>query len=91
MQIFDHPLLTVSAHLVTPDGLVLDLTDPVMSGTSYNFIAEVNSFDDSDVGSYTCTAIVNAQPPSAYLTGTGQLSHTIQIMIGENSCCSQDI
>ena len=88
MQTFDHPLLTVSARLVTPDGSVLDLTDLVMSGTSYNFTAEVNSFDESDVGNYTCAATVNAQPPSTYLTGTGQLSHTIQIMIGENSCCS---
>ena len=91
MQIFDHSLLTVSAHLATPDGLVLDLTDPVMSGTSYTFTTEVSSFDDSDVGNYTCTATVNAQPPSTYLTGTGQLSHTIQIMIGENSCRRQDI
>ena len=73
----------MNVQLTIPDGFVLDLSNPVMSGTTYNFTTEVNSFSDSDIGNYTCTATIRAQPSSTYLTGTGELSDTIQVTIGE--------
>ena len=78
------PLLMVTARLTRPDGSVLNLSNPVISGTTYNFITQVNSFGDSDVGDYTCTATVRLQPSSPFLTGMGQLvSYPIEIVIGK--------
>ena len=67
-------LLMVTASLTRPDGSVLDLSDPVISGTTYNFTTQVNSFGDSDVGDYTCTATVRLQVSSPFLTGMGRLA-----------------
>ena len=44
------PLLMVTAQLIGPDGSVVDLSDPIISGTTYNFTTQVNFFSDNDVG-----------------------------------------
>ena len=76
------PFLMVNARLTRPDGSVFDLSDPVMSGTTYNFTTQVNSFGDSDVGDYTCTASVRLQASSPFLTGMGELvSNPINLAI----------
>ena len=78
------PLLMVNAQLTRPDGSVLDLSNPVISGTTYNFITQVNSFGNSDVGEYTCTATVRLQASSPFLTGMGRfVSSPIKIVIGK--------
>ena len=75
-------LLMVTAQLTRPDESVFDLSDPVMSGTTYNFITQVNSFGENDVGDYTCTATVRLQASSPYLTGLGRLvSNPINLAI----------
>ena len=77
-------LLMVTARLTRPNGSVLNLTDPLISGTTHNFTTQVNSFGDSDVGDYTCTATVRLQATSTYLTGMGQLvSNPIKIVFGK--------
>ena len=80
----EHSLLTVNAQLISPDGSVLDLSSRVMSGTTYNFTTQVNSFGDGDVGNYTCIATVIAQPSSTFLIGMSRLvSNSIKIVIGK--------
>ena len=76
-------LLMVVAQLTRPDGTTLDLSSPGISGTTYNFITRVNSFGDSDVGNYLCTATVIPGPTATFLTGMGQVeSDPVEIMIG---------
>ena len=77
-------LLVVNASLDRPDGSTLLLSDPILSGTTYRFITQVNSFGGSDVGNYTCTATVRSQLIASYFTGIGQLkSNPIEIVIGK--------
>ncbi len=76
-------LLMVTAELTRPDGLVLVLLEPDISGANFTYTAQVSSFGDSDVGNYTCNASVGLRLLSTYLTGTGQLSNTIQVIIGK--------
>ena len=76
-------LLVVNASLTRPDGAILDLSNPTIVGTTFTYTSQVISLGDSDVGTYTCNATVRPRPTSTYLTGTGELSGTIQIIIGE--------
>ena len=76
-------LLTVVAQLTGPDGTMLSLSSPNTSGITYHFDTTVNSFGDSNVGNYTCTATVTPGPTATLLTGMGQLeSDPVEIMIG---------
>ena len=76
-------LLMVVAQLTWPNGTTLDLSSPNTSGITYNFTTRVNSFGDSNVGNYTCTATVTPGPTATFLTGMGQLeSDPVEIMIG---------
>ena len=52
---------------------MLSLSGPTVTGTTFTFGAEVSSFNESDVGNYTCLATVTPQASSTYLTGTRQL------------------
>ena len=76
-------LLMVTVQLIGPDGSVLALSEADVSGTNFTYTAQVDSFGDSDAGNYTCNASVGLQLPSMYLTGTGQLSNTIQVIVGK--------
>ena len=77
-------LLMVTAQFTRPDGSVFDILDPVMSGVTYNFSTQVNSFGDNDVGNYTCNTTVSTCPSLRdFLIGMGQLvSNPIKIVIG---------
>ena len=75
-------LLIVNAQLTRPDGSMLEVSNPAISGTVYNFITHVNSFGDIDIGNYTCMATVRPQTTLTYLTGTSELSNTTKITIG---------
>ena len=76
-------LLQVNTVLVKPDGTILDLANPSISGTTFTYTTQVISFGDNDVGNYTCTATIRPQAASTYLTGSGTLSGRIEIVIGE--------
>ena len=80
-------LLMVTAQLTGPDGLVLALSGPEISGPNFTYTTQVSFFGDSDAGNYTCNASVGLQLPSTYLTGTGRLSNTIQVIIGKKWSC----
>ena len=74
-------LLMVMAQLFR-DGTPLTLTGQTVSGTTFTFNTTVNSFSESDSGSYTCTATVTS-PSSQFITGMGQReSDPLEITIG---------
>ena len=75
-------LLTVNAQL-SKDGTPLALDGPRVSDTTVTYTAQLNSFQRSDFGNYTCTATVRPQPSSTYLTGTDTLSDTLSIKAGK--------
>ena len=76
-------LLVVDAWLSQPNGTPLALTGPRVTGTTFTYTAQLNSFGRSDSGNYTCTATVRPQPSSVYLNGTGELSSTTRVTTGE--------
>jgi hypothetical protein len=77
-------LLTVEAQLFR-DGSPLMLDAPTMSGSSFIFGFAVSSFNESNVGSYNCTATVRPAS-SQFLTGTGQgTSSLVRLTIGKQS------
>ena len=73
--------LTVNAQL-SKDGTRLALTGPIVTGTTFTFTTELNSFQRSDFGNYTCTATIRPQSTSVYLTGIDVLSETLNIEPG---------
>ena len=85
-------LLRVDALLIRPDGTILDLANPSISGTTFTYTTQVTTLGDSDVGNYICTATVRSQAKSTYLAGTGALSGRIEILnISEKLSISLDI
>ena len=72
----------VTAQLTGPDGSVLALSGPVISGTNFTYTARVSSFGDSDAGNYTCNATIRPQSSLTFLSGIGQLVSNISIEIG---------
>ena len=76
-------LLTVSAQLFK-DGTPLNISGPRLSGTTHIYSVAVNSFNESNVGNYTCNATVRPRSSSTFLTGMGQMtSSPFEIIIGE--------
>ena len=75
-------LLIVDVQL-SRDGTPLALTGPTVSGTTITYTRRFESFGRSDSGNYTCTATIQPQPTSAYLTGNETLkSDSITIKAG---------
>ena len=74
----DVSLLMVSAQL-SRDGIPLPLTGPTVSGTTFTYTSQFESFGRSDSGNYTCTGTVGAQPTATYLSGTVVLSSAIKL------------
>ena len=74
----DLSLLMVTAQLTHPNGTVLSLSNSV-TGTTFTYTTQLNSFRRGDSGNYTCTATITPQPVATYLTGTGVLIDTVKI------------
>ena len=75
-------LMMVNASITKPDGTVLVLSNPEIEGTAYKLTTRIKSFDDDDVGNYTCNATVRPLP-AVYLIGMGQfVSSPLKIVIG---------
>ena len=74
-------LVTVDAQL-SKDGTLLVLTGPIVTGTTFTYTVQLNSFQKSDFGSYTCTATVRPHLTSTYLIGVDVLSDTLSINAG---------
>ena len=71
----DLSLLMVEAQL-TRDGTTLTLTGPKVTGTTFTYTIQLDSFSRNDSGKYICTATVTPQSTSSYLTGSAVLSKT---------------
>ncbi len=80
-------LLMVEAQLIRPNGTMINLSQPSISGTTFNFTTRVKSFSDDDAGNYTCSATVRPGQSSPYLTGTGELSGKVELAIGIGEIC----
>ena len=78
----DLSLLVVDAHLYR-DGTTLALTDPTVTGTTFIYTIQFDSFGRNDSGNYTCTATVRQQSASVYLTGEEILSVITKVTTGE--------
>ena len=63
----DLSLLIVDAQL-SQDGTPLVLTGPTVTGTTFTYTIQLDSFGRSDSGNYICTATIRPQPTSTYLT-----------------------
>ena len=71
-------LLMVDTQL-SRNGTPLPLAGPTVTSTTFTYTTQLDSFQRSDFGNYTCTAIVRPQSSSAYLTGIDVLSNTLNI------------
>ena len=76
------PLLMVDVQL-TREGTPLTLTGLKITGTTFTYTTELDSFERSDSGSYTCIASVSPGPTSTYITGSSTASDTITINAGK--------
>ena len=75
-------LLTVDAQLLR-NGTPFLLTGPTVTGTTFTYVTQLKSFQQSDFGNYTCTATVRPSLSSMYLTGIDVLSNTFSIKPGK--------
>ena len=79
------PLLMVDAQL-SRDEIRLNLTGPTVSGTTFTYTRQFESFERSDSGNYTCTAVVEPnQQQAPYLTenlNATLTSDSIQVTTG---------
>ena len=71
-------LLAVDVQL-SRDGTPLTLTGPIVTGTTFTYTAQLDSFETSDFGSYTCIATIRPQATSGYVLGVDILSDTLNI------------
>jgi hypothetical protein len=80
----DVSLLMVEAQL-SRSRTPLTLTGPTVTGTTFTYTTQLNSFGRSDSGNYTCTATVRPQPTmgTLYHTGNEMLSSVINIRAGK--------
>ena len=74
-------LLIVDTRL-SRDGTPLPLTGPTVTGTTFTYTTQLNSFGSSDFGNYTCTSTIRPRPSLTYLTGIDILSEMLVLKIG---------
>ena len=79
----DLSLLMVDAQL-SRDETPLTLTGPTVTGTTFTYTTQLDSFGRNDSGNYTCSATVTrAQSSSTYLTGSGQATTVDEFVVGK--------
>ena len=77
----ENALLMVEAQL-SRNGTALALPSLSVTGTTFTYTTQLNSFGRSDSGNYTCTATIRPQATAVYLTGNEILSSHINIRAG---------
>ena len=81
----DLSLLMMDVQL-SRDGTPLTLlTDSIVTGTTFTYTTQLNSFGRCDSGNYTCTATVEPRPTSTYLTRSIMVTANISITAGMSS------
>ena len=82
----DISLLMVDA-MLSRDGTPLTLTGPTVTGTTFTYTTQINSFGRIDSGNYICTATVRPKPTQmyniVYHAGNKMLSSVINIRAGK--------
>jgi uncharacterized membrane protein YoaK (UPF0700 family) len=78
--------LTVTIHLTTPAGVVLNTTMHSVSGPTYTSTAIIESFQRAQSGIYACEATLTS--PFAYLSESSTLTEEINLSSGERSMYS---
>ena len=85
-------LLMVDTQL-SGDGTPLTLTGPTVTGTTFTYTSQINSFGRTDSGNYNCIATIRPKPTQMYIVnhaGNGMLSSAINIRAGKiNNGCIQ--
>ena len=76
----DLSLLLVDVQL-SRDGTPLTLTGPTVTGTTFAYTIQLESFNRRDAGNYTCTATVRPKPTSTHLTALGDSIQTAMLVI----------
>ena len=90
----DISLLMVDA-MLSRDGTPLTLTGPTVTGTTFTYTSQINSFERIDSGNYNCMATIRPKPTQMYIVtvnhaGNGMLSSAINIRAGKiNNGCIQ--
>ena len=77
----ENTLLMVEAQL-SRSGTALALPSRSITGTTFTYTTQLDSFGRSDSGNYTCSATVRPQSSAVYLTGIEVLSSNINIRAG---------
>ena len=78
----DLSLLMVDAQL-SRDDTPLTLTDPTVTGTTFTYTIQLDSFGRDNSGNYTCSAtVIRVQSSSTYLTGSGQATTVDEFVVG---------
>lgn len=77
-------LLAVETQLFR-DGIQVALDGPTVVGTTYTYVAQLNSFGRSDYGNYNCTSVIWPHPSltHSYVIGNDILSNTLNIYISK--------
>ena len=71
---------------LSKDGTTLALTAPIVTGSTFTYTVKLVSFARNDSGIYVCTANVQTQPNSIYLTGNiPETMDTIPLYTGYTS------
>ena len=77
----ENALLMVEAQL-SRNGTALALPSLSVSGTTFTYTTQLDSFGRSDSGNYTCNVTIRPQLTAVYLTGNEILSANINIRAG---------
>ena len=80
----DLSLLMVNAQL-SRDGTPLALIGPTVTGTTFTYTIQLDSFSACDSGNYTCTVTVSLLSPSSFITGNATLSNSTRISLDDNN------
>ena len=78
----DLSLLMVDAQL-SREGTPLTLTGPTVTGTTFTYTIQLDSFGRNDSGNYNCTATVRPRHNLTYLIGNGVTSAITKVVTGE--------
>ena len=75
-------LLTVNTQLFKDESSLALTGQIVTAGTVFTYTTQLNPFQMSDFGNYTCSATIEPQPTSVYLRGVHVVSDTLNIKPG---------
>ena len=76
-------LLMVDVQL-SRDGTPPTLSDPTVTGTTFTYTTQLNTFGRNDSGNYICTATIRSQLISTYFIQSSALNDTFRVTIGDN-------